>query len=270
MADSKYILGDADEELIRLQVQHEVWSNETKRLLTRAGFSSGQRVLDIGCGPGFSTFDLLEIVGEKGQVIAIDSSRKMIDVMNREMARRGISNVAGILQDVECIDDQLGEVDGAFARWVLCFLENPESVIQGVSGILESGGKLAVMDYFNYHSITVQPASLLFERVFQAVFESFQSAGGGLEVGRRVPEFMESAGLRVESIEPICGVGRPGTGIWNWLTDFQHTYLPKLVEKGFLTSLELDEYDEFWTEISQRPDAFFFAPPMLGIVGTKT
>ena len=249
MPESDYILGDGDDELRRLGLQHEIWRDETRALLVQAGFTQGHTLLDVGCGPGFTTFDLLAKVGPEGRVIAVDSSSTMIEVLNREMANRGLRNVTGICQNVENLDVGLG-IDGAFVRWVLCFLENPDAVIRNVARILKPGGRIAVMDYFNYLAITVQPNSSLFDEVYKAVFQSFESAGGGLEVGRRVPGLMKSEGLKIESIEPICGVGRPGTKIWNWLTDFQKAYFPKLVERGFLSQEEHAEYNHFWTEIS--------------------
>lgn len=265
---TKYILGDDDEELKRLQFQHAVWDCETKRLLCHAGFSAGQTLLDVGCGPGLTTFDLREIVGDEGRVIGVDSSSQMIATLNGKIARRRVSNVTAILQDVQSLDG-LGNIDGAFARWALCFVENPASVVRGLSGMLRLGGRLAVMEYFNYTAMTVEPETALFRRVSRAIFESFRNSGGGLEVGRRLPGLMESAGLHVESIAPICGVGRPGSGIWNWFTGFHRTYLPKLVQRGLLSAPELSNFSQFWAEASLRSDALFFAPPMLGIVGVK-
>ena len=270
MPDSEYLLGDSDDELVRLRAQHEVWRDQTRQLLDRAGFSRGQTLLDVGCGPGFTTADLLEIAGPQGQVIAVDSSPRMVEILNGDMAARGIVNVTGLVRDVTALGTDVGPVDGALARWVLCYLNDPQAAVSSVSGILKPGGTFAVIDYFNYQSITVEPASDLFDRAYSAVFESFQNRGGGLEVGRRLPALMEAAGLQVETIEPICRVGRPGSGIWNWLSGFQETYFPKLVEQGLLTQTELESYNDFWSEISDRTDAFLFAPPMLGIVGMRT
>ena len=39
----------------------------------------GMTVLDIGCGPGFFTMDMAEMVGETGRVIASDLQEVMLD-----------------------------------------------------------------------------------------------------------------------------------------------------------------------------------------------
>jgi len=73
MTDTKYILGTEDDELTRLERQHEVWKKETQTLYSAAEFSEGQTLLDLECGPGFTTLDLQKRVGETGQVIAVDT-----------------------------------------------------------------------------------------------------------------------------------------------------------------------------------------------------
>lgn len=263
-----YILGEDDDELKRLRFQHVVWNCETKRLLRRAGFSLGQTLLDVGCGPGLTTLDLHEIVGDKGRVIGVDASSRMIATLNSKIASRGISNVRAIVRDVGNLDE-LYHFDGAFSRWVLCFVEDPASVVRTITRTLKSGGRFVLMEYFNYTAVTLEPESALFQRVSLAIFESFRNPGGGLEVGRRLPGLMESAGMQVESVAPICAVGRPGTGIWNWFAGFYRTYLPKLVQRGLLSQSELNDFSHFWEEVSSRSDALIFAPPMLGIVGVK-
>ena len=267
-AETIYLLGEEDEELLRLQRQHEIWTSDTTQLLNRAGFSRGQTLLDLGCGPGFTTFDLGAIVDD-GRVIGVDSSAKMIRTVRQEISRRSAHNVTALQRSIEDLDASIGPVDGVFARWVFCYLSNPQSVVRKAGGLLRPGGSLAVMDYFNYLSITVQPASSHFDKVYRAVFDSFENSAGGLEVGRRLPAFMEASGFRVDSIEPVCAMGRPGSPIWDWLSQFQKSYLPKLVNGGFLTESELGEFDQVWTDLSTRSDAFLFAPPMIAIVGVK-
>jgi ubiquinone/menaquinone biosynthesis C-methylase UbiE len=59
-------------------------------LLRAAGVSSGQRVLDVGCGTGYFARLLAETVGSDGLVVGVDASREMIAYAGRAAA--GLSN----------------------------------------------------------------------------------------------------------------------------------------------------------------------------------
>src|SRR5689334_9406289 len=49
--------------------------------LARFNLAPGQRVVDVGCGPGFWTLPLAEIVGPSGAVWALDVSQEMLDAL---------------------------------------------------------------------------------------------------------------------------------------------------------------------------------------------
>lgn len=264
----EYVLGSDAEELRRLRFQHELWSEATQRLVDRAGFAAGDTLLDIGCGPGHTTFVLRERVGGRGRVIGVDSSEAMVATLRREAARRNASNVEALRQDIATLEG-IDAIDGAFARWLFCFLDDPAAVVTRIAAALKPGGRFAVMDYFHYAAMTVEPQSAIFDRVVEAIAASLAQVGPGLQVGRQLPGMIVSAGLRVESLEPICGVGRPGTGIWEWFDQFQASYLPKVVAGGFLSPAERSAFERFWSATSANPDAFLFPAPMIGIVATK-
>jgi ubiquinone/menaquinone biosynthesis C-methylase UbiE len=57
------------------------------RLLTAAGVQPGNRVLDIGCGPGFFARMLAEAVGPQGSVVGIDAAPEMIEYASRKARR---------------------------------------------------------------------------------------------------------------------------------------------------------------------------------------
>jgi ubiquinone/menaquinone biosynthesis C-methylase UbiE len=41
----------------------------------------GMTVMDIGCGMGYFTLGLAELVGDAGQVLAVDLQQQMLDIM---------------------------------------------------------------------------------------------------------------------------------------------------------------------------------------------
>src|SRR3989449_548005 len=85
--DRDYLLGTHDEELARLALQHRVWRPRALDAWRRAGFTVGQTLIDVGCGPCYASLDLAEMVGPSGRIVAIDRSRRFLDAL--EAARRG-------------------------------------------------------------------------------------------------------------------------------------------------------------------------------------
>lgn len=269
MGQHPYILGSGDDELDRLASQHDVWRATTERLWSAAGFGAGQRILDLGCGPGFTSFALAERVGQRGRIIAMDNSERFIEVLQAWIRERKTRNIEAVQGDAYNPGLKAGSLDGIFVRWLLCFLPETQRIIHKAAKMLAPGGHLAVMDYFHYRSIQCFPASELFTHVFAKIFLSFADAGGDLDVGGKLPQLMHNAGLDIVHVEPIMVAAQPGSPVWQWVRTFQKGYLPKLVEKGYLSAQEVAANDLEWRNRAEDPASFFLSPPMLGVVAKK-
>ena len=76
----------------------------------------GMTVLDIGCGMGFFSLGMAEMVGPEGKVISLDVQDRMLEILGKRARRRGLS---------ECIDSRLVK-EGPFpvekpVNFALCF-----------------------------------------------------------------------------------------------------------------------------------------------------
>lgn len=269
MNEQSYILGTGDVELDRLALQHDVWRETTNELWDVAQFGAGQRLLDLGAGPGFASMELAERTGSSGQVTAVDNSERFVGHLRNWITERGVDNINVQLGEATAPDVTAGTMDGVYIRWLLCFLPDPSAVIEKAADALAPGGRLVVMDYFNYLSIRSFPHSEIFNHVFHSVHKSFADAGGNLDVGDSLPGLMLDAGLEILRIEPVIKIARPGGAIWQWVRGFQRSYLPRLVEQGYLSEAELEANDEDWRARAEDPASFFLSPPMIGVVARK-
>ena len=267
--ENEYVLGTHDEELVRLGFQHRVWGAQAYALWERAGFGSGHTILDVGCGPGFATFDLARLVGPRGRVIAVDASARFLDHLQKQLAAQAVTNVETSLLDVEQLKLTPTSIDGAYARWVLCFVRNPRSVVAAVADALRPGGAFAVQDYFDYHAMTLAPRSAIFTRVIDAVEASWRAHGGDPDLVSRLPEIMGGCGLHVREIQPTLRVARPGSTLWQWPATFFRNYIPTLVGMGLLRPNEQAEFEHEWEERSKDPHTFFCTPPVFDVIATK-
>jgi ubiquinone/menaquinone biosynthesis C-methylase UbiE len=267
--EQEYVLGTDDDELTRLGFQHQLWLAQAVRGWERAGFGPGDRLLDVGCGPGYVSFDLSRLVGSLGHVVAVDMSQRFIGHLRAQIQARGIHNITTRLADVGQLELAEQSVDGAYARWVLCFVESPSSVVAAVARALKPGSAFVVQDYFNYEAAVVAPRDDIFDHMWRVVAESFRIRKGNPNVGSYVPEMMAACGLEVREINPLIRIARPGTALWKWPETFFKNYLPVLIEMGLLGETEKETFERKWEECSKDAGAFFCTPPMIEVIGIK-
>jgi len=72
--------------------------------LRDAGLAPGQRVLEVGCGPGHFTVAAADLVGEFGHVCALDINPLAIARVRQRVAKTGTTNVEAMLSDVADTD----------------------------------------------------------------------------------------------------------------------------------------------------------------------
>jgi SAM-dependent methyltransferase len=268
-SEKEYVLGTDPVELERLGLQHQLWSEYAARGWENAGFQRGMKLLDVGCGPGFATLDLAQRVGPRGKIVAVDISKRFLAHLDAQANACGITNVVTALGTVEKLPVPERNFDGAYARWVLCFVRKPEAVIAGVHERLRKGGIFLIQDYFRYEGITVAPDDPIFRRVFGAVNESWRVRGGDPNIGCKLPRFLQNAGFHVRDIRPIVRLARPGSTLWNWPDSFFNIYLPTLVKMRLITAAHERTFRRAWAARSRDPAAFFTSPPMVEIIAEK-
>jgi ubiquinone/menaquinone biosynthesis C-methylase UbiE len=65
--------------------------NRPKRIL-RPHVATGDTVVDLGCGPGFFTLPLAELVGPEGRVVAVDVQEGMLEIVRTRAEAAGLSS----------------------------------------------------------------------------------------------------------------------------------------------------------------------------------
>jgi len=84
------------------------------KFLKAAGLKPGQKVLEVGCGPGFFTIPAAKIVGNKGLVYAVDIHTRAIEKIQEKTERKRIANVQPILANASSTDLSSESIDLAF------------------------------------------------------------------------------------------------------------------------------------------------------------
>ncbi|MFW6233107.1 MAG: arsenite methyltransferase [Nanoarchaeota archaeon] len=111
-----------------------------------SNIKKGDIVIDLGCGAGFDSFLASEKVGEKGRVIGIDMTEKMIKKAKTNSQKNKIKNTEFKLGDIEELPIKNEYADKIISNCVINLAENKDRVFKEAYRVLKKGGKMYVSD----------------------------------------------------------------------------------------------------------------------------
>jgi len=114
------------------------------KLLKAAGLEEGQKVIEVGCGPGFFAIPAARIVGDEGLVYAVDVHPLAIERVEEKIKREGIKNVKPLLanaSDTGLTDDSF---DLAFLFGLRYVSGGLASLLSELHLVLKPGGQLSL------------------------------------------------------------------------------------------------------------------------------
>ena len=113
------------------------------RLLKTAGLKPGQKVLEVGCGPGFFTIPAAKIVGNEGLIYAVDVHPLAIKRVQKKIVEKQIKNVKPTLTNASETEFPDQSIDLAFVFGLRYIAGGLENLISEMHRILKPGGTLS-------------------------------------------------------------------------------------------------------------------------------
>jgi len=128
------------------------------KALNAAGLASGQKVLEVGCGPGFFTIPAARIVGEEGSVLALDVNPLAVEHVQQKIETEGVTNSKAMLANAARTDLSDKSFDLAFVFGFARPIGGREAIWLELHRLLKPGGMLSVEG-------RLQPPDRLFQLV---------------------------------------------------------------------------------------------------------
>ncbi|MFB6345532.1 MAG: class I SAM-dependent methyltransferase, partial [bacterium] len=120
----------------------ETWRQHCRRLGPEG--ESFNSILDVGCGPGISAFEL-ENIHPEAQVVGLDVAEKMIQRAMKEKRNRN-SSVDFILGDAETLPFDSNQFDLVTGHSFLYLLDDAELVLREIRRVLQPDGQVSFLE----------------------------------------------------------------------------------------------------------------------------
>jgi SAM-dependent methyltransferase len=233
-------------------------TNSAGYLLPR--LSAGQRLLDLGCGPGTITLDLARLVAP-GEVVGLDREQRPLAEARVAAANAGVTNVCFILGDAYRLGFPDRSFDVVHAHQVLQHLRDPVAALAEMRRVCASGGWIAVRDA-DYAAMTWYPDDERLHRwlaLYRAVARGNRAEP---DAGRRLVSWARAAGLtELTSTASVWCYSSPEERAWwggLWAERITASALAEqAVSRGLATRDELGVYAEGWRWWSRQDDGWF-------------
>jgi len=136
-----------DDELSRVVEEFNASPGATRRratILEALDLKSGQRVLDVGSGPGNQALDIASAVGSGGHVDGVDVAESAVAIARQRCS--DLSNVAFHLGEASKLPFDNETFDVAMSSQVFEYLDDIPSALVELHRVLKPGGSVLIHD----------------------------------------------------------------------------------------------------------------------------
>lgn len=113
------------------------------RLIDIARPQQGEQVLDIATGTGLAAIPTARLVGERGRVVGVDISKRMLDRAAKAVEAEGLGNVELIYIDAEQLDYPASSFDLVLCSSALPYMSDIPAALRLWHEFLKPGGRVA-------------------------------------------------------------------------------------------------------------------------------
>ena len=166
------------------------------------GLTSGDRVLDVACGPGNFSREFAKAAGAEGLVVGIDASRTMLSRGAEESERARSGNLVLVRGDATRLPFRDGSFDCTCCFAALHLFADPFTGLDEMRRVLAPGGRIALMTSVR-RPVTVKAMKPIVERLSgMRVFEPDEITAalderGFIDVRQRVSGLVQFVGGRL-------------------------------------------------------------------------
>jgi ubiquinone/menaquinone biosynthesis C-methylase UbiE len=116
-------------------------------LLKLLKIKPGMTLCDLGAGSGYLTFPMAKMVGPKGKVYAVDIQQEMLDIINKRMKERKVTNIKTVMGTITDPKLPPNSTDLILLVDVYHEFDHPYEMTVAMVRALKPGGRLVLVEY---------------------------------------------------------------------------------------------------------------------------
>jgi ubiquinone/menaquinone biosynthesis C-methylase UbiE len=129
-----------------LEIQDAHFAEVSERLLDDLALRPGDRVVELGCGPGYFSRRIIRRLGEGGVLVGVDSSQGLLAQARDALAGLGPARFEPVLADISQLGAWLDGADMVVGRTVLHHLPKVEFVLGRLRTVLRPGTRVGFLE----------------------------------------------------------------------------------------------------------------------------
>ena len=176
----------------------------TKELFLRLNISRGDKILDIGCGGGQTSFEASEIVGENGYVVGADISKILLDLARSKYPNT--KNLEFRLCDVQNYEFRENSFNKVISRFGVMFFENPIEAFKNIYNAIQEGGSLNFVCWTNVmeNEFFTDPTNIIIRHLNKDFPEITRSPGPlAFSEEKYINEILSNSGFKNIKVEKV-------------------------------------------------------------------
>jgi 2-polyprenyl-3-methyl-5-hydroxy-6-metoxy-1,4-benzoquinol methylase len=221
----------------------------------------GDRLLDVGAGPGTITADLARLVA---QTVAVEATPEAAQITRAGLDEEGMDAVEVCVDDVHRLRFGDGEFDVVHAHQVLQHVADPVSALGEMARVARPGGLVAVRDS-DYAAFAWYPRLPALDRWLELYQSAARANGGEPDAGRHLLAWAHAAGLAdVTATSSTWCFATPEARAWwggMWAERITGSALAEqLLREERASRKDLDQIASAWRAWADDPDGWISIP----------
>ena len=176
----------------------------TEELFLKSNIKKDDKVLDIGCGGGQTTFEVSEMVGENGYVLGADISKILLDLAKSKYANT--KNLEFKLCDVQNYEFRENSFNKVISRFGVMFFENPIEAFKNIYNSIQEGGSLNFVCWTNVmeNEFFTDPTNIIIRHLNKDFPEITRSPGPlAFSEEKYINEILSNSGFKNIKVEKV-------------------------------------------------------------------